>query len=82
MNNEEFNSLAQQLSKPGLHFVQMMHDDDCPTITTQRETDCICKPIVKLVTEKTWVNAVVKTRQQVRKAESAAAKTLRKAWGV
>lgn len=70
-----------QLSKwqPGLLFMQVRHDSDCPAILSQRSTDCVCKAEPHLVTEKTWTEGVLQTRGQRRASLRAAKKAMRKA---
>lgn len=31
--------------KPGVYVLEIRHDDDCPTIQTQRSSDCTCKQV-------------------------------------
>jgi hypothetical protein len=34
-------------SKPGLFHVEILHDDWCPALKTQRLIDCTCNPIIR-----------------------------------
>ncbi len=70
-------SLQNDLYSPGVHFLEVRHDPDCPTIHTQNEADCICKPEIVQMAESTWVRNVVETRKQRRSAERAASEALR-----
>ncbi len=31
--------------KSGVYILEIRHDDNCPTIRTQRESDCTCKQV-------------------------------------
>jgi hypothetical protein len=64
---------------PGVHFVLMRHDADCPAKVTQSIADCICDAELEITTQTKWVAAVNQTRAERRRAEREAAKALRKA---
>lgn len=36
---------AEMLARPGLYILEIRHDDDCPTIRTQRAEHCTCKDV-------------------------------------
>ena len=33
--------------KPGFYHIEVLHDDDCPALRTERLIDCQCKPIIR-----------------------------------
>lgn len=33
--------------KPGFYHVEVLHDNDCPALKSERLVDCRCKPIIK-----------------------------------
>lgn len=33
--------------KPGFYHIEVLHDDDCPALRTERLLDCVCKPIIR-----------------------------------
>lgn len=66
--------------RPGLNYVLIRHDSDCPTVLSQRMSDCVCQPRVEVSQrDEDFVDALVQTRQQRRAAERAAEKAMRKA---
>lgn len=67
---------SQNTLSPGLHFMQVMHDNDCPKLTGG---ECQCKPEVHMVDQAAWVDSYVKTRKQRREAEREAEKAIRRA---
>ncbi len=69
------------LSKPGMHFMNMSHDPGCPALDSQSALDCRCNPEFELVSEQDWLKGVEKTRKQRRKAAREAAKAMRKMRG-
>ena len=69
------------LLKPGMNFIQMKHDLDCPSIDSQSAADCTCKPDLGLVSEKAWISGIQKDRKARRKAAREAEKALRKMRG-
>ena len=36
--------------KPGVYILNIRHDDGCPTIRTQRMSDCTCKTVDQEIT--------------------------------
>ena len=64
---------------PGVHFVLMRHDADCPAKETQSIADCTCDAEFEITAQAGWVAAVNQTRRERRQAEREAAKALRKA---
>ena len=35
--------------KPGVYILNVRHDDDCPTIRTQRMSECTCKEVEQVL---------------------------------
>lgn len=33
--------------KPGVYVLSIEHDDGCPTIRTQRKSDCTCSEVIE-----------------------------------
>lgn len=33
--------------KPGFYHVEILHDDGCPALRTERLLDCTCKPVIR-----------------------------------
>ena len=69
------------LSKPGMHFINMLHDYGCPAIDSQSAFDCQCNAEITEVSEQAWLKGVELGRKQRRKAAREAAKALRKIKG-
>jgi hypothetical protein len=47
--------------KPGVYILNIQHDDGCPTIRTQRVTDCTCSEVMERVVDaKTYVKQMQK----------------------
>ena len=38
------------LLAPGVHIVEIRHDDGCPTLRTRQMEDCTCKMVQTIVT--------------------------------
>lgn len=69
------------LKKGEVNFMEMRHDVGCPSIESLSSLDCTCSPEFALVSEKQWLKLVNQTRKERRKAQRAAEKAIRKAWG-
>ena len=65
--------------KPGIHYVLMRHDADCPARLSQSMLDCRCEAEFEITSEAGWISAVNQTRAERRKAQREAEKVLRKA---
>jgi hypothetical protein len=47
--------------KPGLYVLNIQHDDGCPTIRTQRESECTCSEVLeRLVDGETYFKQLKK----------------------
>lgn len=67
--------------KPGtVGFIEVLHDDHCPTLASGNGNDCQCSPVVRLHSDADYfVKSQNLMREQRRKAEREAAKAMRKA---
>lgn len=75
-------SIFDSILKPGIHYVQYLHDDDCPTIHTQNMADCVCHKLEMRLSDEEQVNADInRNRAARRKAEREAAKAIKRARG-
>lgn len=63
----------------GVFFMVVNHDADCPALHSQSSGDCVCTPVVEMVTEESFMDAMVQTRRERREAAREAEKALRKA---
>ena len=70
--------IPSEIFKPGMHYVNMMHDHGCPSIDSLNALDCECNPEFSVVSEAEWIKGVQKTRKERRKAARTAQKALRK----
>ncbi len=47
--------------KPGVYVLNIQHDDGCPTIRTQRESECTCAEVIERILDgKAYVEQVLK----------------------
>jgi hypothetical protein len=47
--------------KPGLYVLNIQHDDGCPTIRSQRQSDCTCSEVLeRLVDGETYFKQLKK----------------------
>lgn len=71
-------SIVNQESR--LIFLDVQHQDYCPSISSQEENDCTCTAIsATVISQDTWLKRFGQGRKARRAAERAAAKAIRKA---
>lgn len=57
---EIFEKLQAMRKNPGVYVLEFYHDDGCPAVVTQRESDCTCKPDVDLLAGRDWLKEMAK----------------------
>lgn len=71
--------MFEGLIKPGLNFLEIAHDEDCPG-RFENGRGCCCKPDVRLHTdENRYISGELKNRAARRAAAREAARAMRKA---
>ena len=75
--------MLDNIKQGEVNFLQVAHDDNCPTIRTWNMDDCICNAVEMSVhQDQKWFEQTLETaRQMNRKARRAAERAMRKAAG-
>jgi hypothetical protein len=68
--------MTNQNTIPGVQFLQVMHDNDCPKLSGG---ECQCTPEARMVDKETFVAAYAQDRKQRRAAAREAEKAIRRA---